>query len=96
MKYLKVFENINLKRYIICDDIRVNGTSVYQIVDDKNSNITLKIIARCNNGIEISHIRDMIYYGNKYDDLNIYYQTDDLYDALDELKLIDISKKYNI
>jgi hypothetical protein len=96
MKHLKTFENIELKRYIICDDIRVDGTSIYQILGDRNRDITLKIIARYNNGVDVGYIRDMIYYGNKYENLNIYYQTDDLDDALDKLKMVDISKKYNI
>ena len=96
MKHLKTFKNIKLKKYIICDDIRVNGTSIYQIVNDKNRDIALKIIMRYNNGEEIRHIPDMIYYGNKYEDINIYYQTDDLDDAVNKLKIIDISKKYNI
>lgn len=97
--------NIKLKRYIICDDIRLGGISIYEIFDDyfqhtmkndNNQNIAIAVIARCNNGVVDVNIRNMMIYGNKYEELNIYYQTDNLNDAIDNLIIIDNSKKYNL
>jgi hypothetical protein len=96
MKYIKSYEEIKLYKYIICDDIRTDGISIYEILNSNIKDLTLKIKHRYENGIEVQHIKDMIYYGNKYHGLNILYQTDDIVDAIEKIKLLSKANKYNI
>lgn len=96
MKHIKNFDNKKIKNYFVCDDIRIDGVSVYKVLGNKMDDLTLKIICRFDNGIKKEHIHNMVYYGNKYENLNIHYETDDLNDAIKKCKIYSITTKYNL
>jgi len=108
MKYIKKYENFDYEElkvgdYIICDDIRVDGISVYRIRNiSAIAGLALKILYRYDKGEEqllispFNILRDMVYYGNHEENLNIYYHTRNLEDAIDKVPLIYNTNKYNI
>jgi hypothetical protein len=86
-----------LGKYIICDDIRVDGVSIYKVYKYMdNDGLAMKILYRYTDKGEDTFIKDMVYYGNKLENLNIHYVTDDFEDAVKKIPFIYNLSKYNL
>lgn len=97
MKYLKRFENIEYKKYIICDDIRqYDILTIYEvriIIRNKDVILTPKF-SYYNNKLETRD--NMIYYGNYLNEIKIYDQSDNIDELIEKLPYISEKEKYNI
>lgn len=102
MKYIKLFENDkiykNYKKYIICDDVRMDNTiSVCRVGYDLGGldSISLKPIISYSNG-KLEAREPRTYYGNKVDALKIYDQSDDPDYLIDMLPYVADKNNFNL
>jgi len=101
MKYLKKFEDNNtntLKKYIIIQFIDSGNYFILRTLSNSNENIIRydKYYEYNENDNEIMGQVSVSIYKNYNDVFNILYQTDDEQDAIDALKIMIESSKYNL